>query len=223
MMKARQFYRLLVMALMLVGASTNIYAQEYITEVMTIGAYYKKDAENLRKDYENKGWKALNNDLNAGAGGWYIYIIYKISSTANPVTGYITDICASDRNVDSFVFEGRTYYKAQSNSGYNGDLNRGAGGADIFVYYTRDRGRLGSYGGGKRVMTGLSVSNTTGDGNSWHAAIYWRNSQYSDFVDTNKGAGGDYIYIQQHFTEQKLKWKVEPTLADNLTFNGKVQ
>ena len=122
-MKARQFSRLLVMALMLVGASTSIHAQEYITEVMTIGASNSDDANKLRNEYANKGWKVLNNDLNRNAGGWYVYIIWKTSSTANPEKGYITDICVCDKWVSSFIFEGRTYYRASNNNGFNGDLN----------------------------------------------------------------------------------------------------
>ena len=223
MMKARQFSRLLLVVLMLIGASTGIDAQEYITEVMTIGAEKADGANKIRAEYANKGWKVPNNDLNRGADGWYVYIIWKTSSKANPEKGYITDICASDKKVDSFIFEGRTYHRAPSNNGFNGDLNRGAGGADIFIYYTRERGKLNTYGADKRVMTKLSVTNVTEDGDSWSAAISWRNSQYSGICDANKGAGGDFIYIQQHFTTQTLTWSEEPTFAPNLTFNGKSQ
>ena len=113
----------------------------------------------MKRRYRNKGWTVLNNDLNRNAGGWDVYIAYKTSSTANPETGYITDICASNKDVSSFTFEGRTYYKAPTNSGFNGDLNRGAGGAIHHPYYTRDRRNLGSYGADKRVITKLSVSN----------------------------------------------------------------
>ena len=167
MMKARQFSRLLVMALMLVGASTSIHAQEYITEIMTIGAENSNDAKKVRDEYTKKGWTVLNNDLNRGARGWYIYIIWKTSSNANPEKGYITDICTSDKVVKSFIFEGRTYYRASNNNGFNGDLNRGAGGADIFVYYTRDRGKLNTYGSDKRVITQLSVTNKAEDGSDF--------------------------------------------------------
>ena len=137
MIKAEHFYRLLMMALMLIGTATDVLAQEYITEVMTIGAE-KGSGFAIRALYENRGWTVVNHDLNNRAGGWDVYIAYKTSSTANPETGYITDICTCDKWLDSFTFEGRTYYKAQSNSGFNGDLNRGAGGADIILYYTRN-------------------------------------------------------------------------------------
>ncbi len=222
MIKAKHFSRLLMMALLLIGAATDVLAQEYITEVMTLGAEQGKGA-NVRREYENKGWTVVNHDLNKGAGGWDVYIAYKTSSTANPETGYITDICTSNKWVDSFTFEGRTYYKAQSNSGFNGDLNRGAGGEDIVVYYTRERGKLDSYGADKRVITQLSISDDPEDGNSWTAAISWRNSPYNGICDMNRGARGDFIYIQQHFTTQTMKWTEKPTFASDLTYNGQTQ
>ena len=214
-----------LMLMMLLGASTSVKAQEYITEVITIGAENSGDARNVRNEYANKGWHVLDNDLNKGTGGWYVHIAYKTSGTANPETGYITDICASDRRVDSFTFQGRTYYRAANNNGFNGDLNRGDGSKtpDIFIYYTRDRFNLGSYGDTKRVMTALSVSGKSDDGDPSTAAISWRNSSYSGLVDTNKGADGDYIYIHQHFTTQTMKWTEEPAFATNLTYNGKTQ
>ena len=107
MMKARQFSRLLVVALMLIGAATNALAQEkYITEVMTIGAE-KHSGWKVKKEYEDKGWIVNGYDLNSGAGGWDIYIAYKTSSTADPKTGYITDICVTDHEAgDSFLLQG---------------------------------------------------------------------------------------------------------------------
>jgi len=207
--------------LMLIGIATNIQAQEYITDVITLGAESGKQ-NSLKKEYADKGWTVLGNDLNRGAEGWFIYVAWKTSSKANPETGYITDLCVSDKNVSYFTFEGRTYYRASANNGFNGNLNRGTGKktADIWLYYTRDRINLGTYGSGKRVMTALSVTGNTEDGDANTAAISWRNAKYSGIADMNKGAGGDYIYIQQHFTTQTLKWTEEPAFAADLTYNG---
>ena len=229
-MKTRLFYQLTAMVLMLIGAATEALAQEYITDVMTIGTT-KGNESKLRKEYEDKGWIVINSDLNAGAGGWYIYIAYKTSSTADPEKGYITDICVTDHeNGDILMFEERTYHRVPNNSGFNGDLNRGcgSGSAYIIAYYTRDRYRLGSYGGDKRVMTRLSVSNQVEDGDSRTAAISWRNNintgrGYTGVADMNRDASGDDIYIHQHFTEQTLQWKERPTFASDLTFDGNAQ
>ena len=215
--------RLLLMAMMLMGATAEISAQKYITDVMTLGAEQGKGTD-LRSEYAKKGWTVLNNDLNRKAGGWDVYIAYKTSSDADPWNGYVTDICASNVKVDEFTFEGRTYRRVSTNNGFNGDLNKGAGGADIFIYYTRDRKNLNSYGAGKRVMTELSVTNQSEDGNPATAAISWRNStKYSGICDVNEDAGGNDIFIHQHFTTQTLKWKEEPGFATDITFNGRSQ
>ena len=47
---------LLLMLVMLVGGTTNIQAQSYITDVMVLGNYDSAlDAKNLRNEYTNKG------------------------------------------------------------------------------------------------------------------------------------------------------------------------
>ena len=220
---------LLLMLVMLVGGTTNIQAQSYITDVIVLGNYDSAlDAKNLRNEYTNKGWTVLEQDLNAGTGGWWIYIAYKTSSTANPYSDYITDICASDQKMDSFTSDGRTYYRVPTNSDFNGDLNKGSGVfPDIYLYFTRDRKNLSDYGGSKRVMTRLSTTRSTkknpDDGDNSSLTVSWRNSSYSGYLDTNENTGSDYIYIHQHFTTQTAKWKREPTYASDLTYNGNSQ
>ena len=221
---------LLLMLVMLVGGTTNIQAQSYITDVIVLGdGISGVNAKNLKNEYTNKGWTVLEQDLNQGNGGWYVFIAYKTSSTAHPYSDYITDICASNKKVDKFTSDGRTYYKAPTNrSDFDGDLNRGSNGNDIYIYYTCDRKNLSDYGGEKRVMTRLSTTinenGHTDDGDNSSDAISWRNSSYSGYVDTNKGAGVSYyIFIHQHFTTQTAKWKKEPTYASDLTYNGKSQ
>ena len=220
---------LLLMLMLLVGGGSPAWAQEYITDVIVLGNYDSAlDAKNLRNEYTNKGWTVLEQDLNAGTGGWWVYIAYKTSSTANPYSDYITDICASDQKMDSFTSDGRTYYRAPTNSDFNGDLNKGSGVMpDIYIYFTRDRKNLSDYGGSKRVMTRLTTTRSTkknpDDGDNSSLAVSWRNSSYSGYLDTNENTGADYIYIHQHFTTQTAKWKREPTYASDLTYNGNSQ
>lgn len=211
-----------MMALMLIGGTTGVLAQEYITEVISLGAEQGRGV-NVKNEYRNKGWLIVDHDLNRNAHGWDIYIAYKTSGTANPENGYITDICASDINVDSMTFEGRTYYQADTNSGFNGDLNCGARGAHIFIYYTRNRVNLSTYGGTKRVIRTLSISGKPEDDLNDTEAVSWRNSKFQGISDMNKGAGGDYIYIQQHFTTQTMQWSERPTFSSDLVYNGQSQ
>ena len=113
------FVRWLFLLTLLVTAVTGVKADGYVTDVMVIGNSDDDQVRNLRNQYTNDGWTVVNKDLNEAAGGWDIYLAYKKSTDANPETGYITDICTSTKNVESFTFEGRTYYKAPATN-FNG-------------------------------------------------------------------------------------------------------
>ena len=185
---------LLLMFVMLVGGTKNIHAQSYITDVIVLGdGISGVNAKNLKNEYTNKGWTVLEQDLNQGSGGWFVYIAYKTSSTANPYSGYITDICASDQKMDSFTSDGRTYYRAPTNSDFNGDLNKGSGVMpDIYIYFTRDRKNLSDYGGSKRndpPVDNKEHKKNPDDGDNSSLAVSWRNSSYSGYLDTNENTG----------------------------------
>ena len=62
---------LLLMLVMLVGGGSTAWADGYITEVMVLGVSGGLNAKNLRNEYTNKGWTVLEQDLNAGTGGWW--------------------------------------------------------------------------------------------------------------------------------------------------------
>ncbi|MBR4533114.1 MAG: hypothetical protein IKO85_01005 [Bacteroidaceae bacterium] len=215
------FGRWFFLLTLLVTAVTGVKADGYITDLIVIGNSDDDQVRNLRNQYTNDGWTVVNKDLNANAGGWDIYLAYKKSTDANPETGYITDICTSTKNVESFTFEGRTYYKAPATN-FNGDLNRDAGGKDIFLYYTRSRYGLenSSYGGSKRVITGINTTSKSDDNDDATGCVQWRNASLTGSCDVNESAGGDDIYLQQVFTEQTLTIKNHPEFATDLTFNG---
>lgn len=215
-------WRLLV-SMCLVCAASNALATDAITEIILLGA--KKGKGNaLKNSYREQGWTVVDKDLNANAGGWDVYIAYKTSADADPETGYITDICVSTSKENTKTLEGRTYYLAPTNSGYNGDLNRDAGGADIWVYYTRDHQNHTAYGGTQRVITKLSTTKDPEDGYSTTSAVSWRwTSKFSGLADVNEDAGGDDIYIQQHFATQTLTVREAPKAAENIVFDGTPQ
>lgn len=215
------FVRWLFLLTLLVTAVTGVKADGYVTDVMVIGNSDDDQVRNLRNQYTNDGWTVVNKDLNEAAGGWDIYLAYKKSTDANPETGYITDICTSTKNVESFTFEGRTYYKAPATN-FNGDLNRDAGGKDIFLYYTRSRYGLenATHGGSKRVITGINTTSKSNDNDDATGCVQWRNCSLSGSCDMNDGAGGSDIYLQQVFVEQTLTVKNHPVFATDLTFNG---
>ncbi len=212
-------WRLLV-SLCLVCAASNVPAVEGVTDIILLGAKQGK-GNALKNSYREQGWTVVDKDLNDNAGGWDVYIAYKTSSDANPETGYITDICVSTSKENTKTLEGRTYYLAPTNNGYNGDLNRDAGGADIWVYYTRDHQNHTAYGGTQRVITKLSTTKDPEDGYSTTSAVSWRwTSKFSGLADVNEDAGGDDIYIQQHFETQTLTIKNNPVPAENIVYDG---
>ena len=51
---------LMLMLVMLVGGTTNIQAQAYITDVMVLGVSGGLNATNLRNEYTNKGWTVVS-------------------------------------------------------------------------------------------------------------------------------------------------------------------
>ena len=75
---------LLLVALL---ATTTVWAEEYITDVMVIGGTLN-EVNMLKSTYSNLGWTVIDQDLNAGCGSSsdYIYMLYKKAdeSTVSP-------------------------------------------------------------------------------------------------------------------------------------------
>ena len=181
---------LFLLVTLLTGAKA--YATDYISDVMVIGGS-KTETNNLKTTLTEQGWTVIEQDLNADAGGDYIYLLYKIESSNYYLNwGYITDFYISNSTgtvSDEITHDGRTYHLVSYNGGTDfinskGDLNRGAGGAYIHLYYTTD---LFS---DNRTVTDIYF-NTTKNG---AVGVNGGTTGY----DLNTGAGGDYIYM--HFT-----------------------
>lgn len=156
--------------------------KEFVTDVMLIGSKDKSVTNNLKDTYMADGWKFINYDLNYGAGGAYIYLLYK-SETSSINNNYITDfyIKTGKGRPKSISHDGRTYYPVPGGGGnafieenVNCDLNYDAGGDYIYLFYTKDpfednrsvtsiyfddtqNGAVGSNGG----TTGYDLNNKT--------------------------------------------------------------
>ena len=168
-------------------------AQEFITDVMLIGGS-KSETATLKESYKSQGWTVVDKDLNAGAGGDYVFLLYKKASVFN-ADSFITDFYIKSGKIyndnpitDSYgitynltPYDGGSHFKEQ-----RGDLNSntGSGSASIHLYYTK-----------LYINTFSAVNNiyfnTTKDGG------VGENGDIYEGYDLNKGAGGDYIYM--HF------------------------
>ena len=183
---------MMVLAVLLTALTAG--ATEFITDVKLIGYKDGTQFDNLQDKLEKEGWTAINKDLNADAGGDYIHLLYKSEANTDGLNhGYITDFYIYGSESRSFeeeiTFEGRTYHLVPFEGSTEfenskGDLNRGAGGDYIHLYYTKD------------PMNEQAVSEIVFD-NSESGAL--GNQGGSAAYDLNNKAGGKYIYM--HLTK----------------------
>ena len=182
---------LLVMLTMSFTAS----ATNFITDVMVIGNNNETQFYNLQESYVAQGWTPINKDLNAGCGTGsdYIHLLYKTNSSSGNSASAITDFYIKTGNNPpaSLTHQNRTYYLVPYDGSDNfinskGDLNRGAGGDYIHLYYT------------KELLTNLNgvTDITFNDTQSGAVGCNGGTTGY----DLNEGCGSGTDYIYMHLT-----------------------
>ena len=193
--------RFFICLVALLGIATGTWAENYITDVMLIGGG-KSTANDLKAKYQGEGWQVIDKDLNAGAGGAYIFLLYKSEAgqSMNFDQKYITDLLLVDKeiakdgvdyqNTESFVHAGRTYHKVRGGGddnfkSYGRNLNHQAkkGGDHIYLYYTREKFD------DDRVVASVDCNGTEEGGVG--------NMGSADALDLNRNASGEYIFL--HF------------------------
>ena len=202
----------LILALIAVASS---WAADYITDVMVIGGD-KSTISQMKSDYEQKGWIFIDDDLNDGAGGDYVHVLYKKSSSNS--SDVITDIIIKiGERPDTYVFNGRTYYRAPNDGSehfksFGGNLNSSTtveSSTNMRLYYTKEEFP------DKRAVSGIAF--TVADNNKTKTKTGYttlgRNGAVvgidgSGALDLNEGAGSDSKYIYMHIST------VQPPLAD---------
>lgn len=192
----RQFFICLVA---LLGVAQGIKAEDYITDVMLIGA--GGSINDLKVKYLNEGWKLVDKDLNAGAGGAYVFLLYKTNSSQGssmePITDFYLRVTDTADHPNTISHKDRTYNLTPGggNDDFNNggcDLNRSAGGKFIYLYYTKQ-----DYPYLNRPVTSITF-----DGKSDGAL---GKNGTSEACDLNNGAGGEHIFM--HFTINKWEEK----------------
>ena len=176
--------RLVMTLLLIVTATTTTWAEDFVTDVMLIGGNSSK-ANQLKSSLENDGWTVINKNLNDGCpDGDYIYLAYKTESNTDGFNyGYITDfvIRADPGTVDeSITYSEHTYSLVPIQGGSTflssrGNLNSGAGGESIHLYYTRDNFA------DHRAVTGITINSSSSNAVSWY--------------NLNEGTEGSSIYM----------------------------
>lgn len=213
------FARVALSLLLALSVAVPSFAGSYVKEVKLIGGS-KNYVQNKWNSYYDQGWSAgIKNggqgtqDLNEGAGGDYIYLLYKLDSNEDGINyGYITDFYVSNEEgtaPDTRVIDGRVYYLVPYEGetdfvSSKGDLNRGADGDYIHLYYTKD------YFPDHRVVTDIFFKNTKQNG-----AVGVNGG--TDGYDFNKGADGEYIYM--YFTTTALTYECLEMAGNSLSID----
>ncbi len=182
-----------------------------ITDVKILGDNSPGDMEDLvyNYKYERDGWTVIEQDLNQGAGGWYIYLAYKTETVTqqSDLSKAIRDIIIvkgseygkkttlsgiTDTTLSSTT--SRTFYKCKSagdfsndtNQGDVGNLNRGtgAGTPDLYMYYTCEAGYDNS------VLTSFSL-NTSSSGSAY---CYYNSGNPADL---NPSSNAAYLHLSR--------------------------
>ncbi len=187
---SRAALTLLLMLTMSLTASASI---AFITDVMVAGHNSQSQFTELIDTLQQQGWIDIEQDLNAGAGGDYIHLLLKTSSSAGSsgtaITGFY--IKTGNNPPATLTHQGRTYYLVpyQGSTSFinsQGDLNRGAGGDYIHLYYTKDA-----------LSNHLAVSNIIFD-NSQSGAIGANGGNTG--YDLNSGCNFCNVHIFMHVT-----------------------
>jgi len=193
--QAKRLFLLIISALLM--TAQRAWA-DYVTDIVVIGHDSGKQIGYLYDNYKGAGWIGIDRDLNDGAGGHYVHLVYKTNTSPNNSGTPITDLylwSAPYAGPASLVHNGRTYYRvgADGDSDFTsrgGDLNCEAGGNWIHLYYTKDQFKP------QRRLTGISVDE--------NASGCLGENGGSTPGDLNRGAGGDDIFL--HFKTEYVSW-----------------
>ena len=204
--------KILLLLLALI-ASVNVWAEDYITDVMVIGGS-QSVVNDLKETYTSQGWTVIDQDLNKGCGSSsdYIYLLYKSASETDVELGaFITDFAISTETgtiPDALSLDGYTYHLVPfDGSDYfknnKGDLNShcGSSSATIHLYYTKEYSRVGTY---HIAVKSIAFNDTQAGG----VPIAGATTGY----DLNAGAGGDYIYMH---ADKAQGWTITKNYAGN--------
>lgn len=182
---------LILAGIMLITVATQ--ATTFIKDIKLIGGT-KTETANLKKTLTDQGWTFIDYDLNKGAGGDYVYLLYKAEDNTDGVNwGYITDfILHEEKNPPStLTYDKRKYYKAAYNGGewfvsHYGDLNSNSSGSYIYLYYTKDPFP------DNRAVTSITINDKSS------GALRWDGN--GSAANLNKGCGSESANIYMHFT-----------------------
>ena len=167
---------------------------KYIKELKLSGV--KGDGNAARALLETEGYTVIDQDLNEGAGGHYIYLGYKTTDDYAEAVKDLKIVTGEGSNMSSMML-GSRQYKLCPYTGdekfvnETGDLNCKAGGTWMWLYYTTDASSDG------KAIERVFFDSEIGYGNRHSANIQNVIASNGKRWDLNDAAGGDDIYMYQ--------------------------
>jgi hypothetical protein len=126
----------------------------------------------------------IQKDLNMGAGGDFIYLGYTTTTDPDEAIRGLTlrfgSGPPSSLNLNGAPYTLRSEY----------DLNKGAGGNDIYLYYTKNK-KAGAPV--KELFVEINGDSSGKSGTGWSCVGDWKRPK--DLIDLNRDAGGANIYL----------------------------
>ena len=190
------------MTLFLLVSFAPSWASTFVKDVMLIGGT-QAETNALKTTYANQGWTVIDYDLNKGVAGDYIYLLCKYENSNGINFGYVTDlVLMMNTNTDEFTIEGRpTYNLVPCDGGTSfkeskGNLNSGAGGIGLYLYYTKE------YWNGNAISSIYFNSNGSTDGNG--DKVLENNGYWGSGVSLNAGTSGTEIYLHAIFAAAQI-------------------
>lgn len=189
--------RVLLVVVLAAGLPVTSGAADYIKQIMLIGGS-QSEVTGRMSSLKEEGWTLIDVDLNKGCGSGsdYIYLLYQSESTANNFDwgGYVTDFYISDAAgdiPDEITHNGRVYLLVPFEGGTDfvkskSDLNRGAGGKTIHLYYTKEAFP------DNRAVSNIEIK--TGKDNAT-GAVVWNGTGTPADLNAGCGSGSEYIYM----------------------------
>lgn len=152
----------------------------------------------------NSGYTVIDQDMNQGGSGQYVYIGYKTSTNvADAITGLIIMYGSSYAGTENVTVtqNGATFQAAAYTSdSKGGNLNRGRGASahDLYLYYTKYGNTTHNSTSTWKPITGLAgVASTTARTKSSYPTYvrqYLNNYDYTQLDNANLNAGGSASY-----------------------------
>ena len=205
--------RLLVLLIALLGLGATAKATNFISDLMVVA--HESSADKAKQLLTSWGYTVIDQDLNEGGDGHYIYLGYKTSTNlADAITGLLIvggSSYAGDQN-QTVTLDGATFYpigysKKSDGTAYDskgGNLNRGRGAsaADLYLYYTKQSNTTHTSTSTWKPITGLAgVASTTERYRTSYPTYvrrYNSSTNYSTLENADLNSGGShskYIYL----------------------------